>query len=69
LKKINLFSENNGKTSFARVIGTILVLFYIASSIYILIVEHKISDIPTNLLILISSLYGINKLSSIFNKS
>jgi len=70
LKKINsLFSENNGKISFTRVIGTVLVLFYLVSATYILIKEHKISDIPTNLMILIAALYGLNKLSTMLNKN
>jgi hypothetical protein len=58
--------QDKSKISFTRVTGFILVFFYILTSFYLLIKEHKLVDIPTNLFLLICGLYGINKIANVF---
>ena len=61
--KFTFLKESYGKLSFTRIIGTILVLFYVSIAIYLAITEKRFVDIPTNLMILILALYGINRIS------
>ena len=56
-----MFKEPDGKISFTRVSGFILLIHYISSAVYITVKTLKIPDLPTNQMILIASLYGINK--------
>lgn len=67
MKKIFLFlSEETGKLSFMRISAFLLILTYIFSAVYILIMERKFIDIPVQLAALIAILYGINKFSNHF---
>jgi hypothetical protein len=66
-KFLTFLNEPDGKVSFMRLTGFLLVLVYIVMFVYIGITEKKISDIPTNLMILILALYGLNKVERIFN--
>jgi len=68
MKKIlNFFNEPEGKVSFARLTGFLLVIYYICLGVYVAIKKKEILDIPFNLTILVLSLYGINKIERIFN--
>jgi len=58
---LSMFKEPDGKISFTRVSGFILLLHYISSAIYITAKTLKIPDLPMNQMILIAALYGINK--------
>jgi hypothetical protein len=60
---VDIIKEPYGKISFSRLSGFILILHYIFFSSYMMIKEGKIPDLPTNHLILIASLYGINKIA------
>jgi hypothetical protein len=66
-KFLTFLNEPSGKVSFMRLTGFLLVFVYIIMFIYIGITDKKISDIPTNLMVLILALYGINKIERIFN--
>jgi len=57
-----VLKEQNGKLSFGRVMGTVLVLFYLLWSTYLTWETKKLVDIPSNLAFLIGTLYGVNKL-------
>lgn len=57
-------SEPDGKISSSRIIAIALTLFYVITSVITFISIHKLPDIPTNLMILIMGLYGINKVGS-----
>lgn len=66
-KFLAFLSEPGGKTSFARVIATFLVLVYVIWGSYIVVVERRICDVPFYLFLLIVSLYGLNKVVSCLN--
>jgi len=63
---LTFLSEPEGKISFARLTGFLLVLFYVVAGVYVVIKEHKIPELPLNLMLLISLLYGLNKVEKIF---
>ena len=58
---LTIFKEPDGKWSFTRISGFLLLLYYILSAAYITIKTLKIPDLPLNQMILIAALYGINK--------
>ena len=62
MKAGEILREKEGKLSFGRVVGTILVLFYLVWATYLTWETKKIVDIPSNLALLIVALYGANKL-------
>ncbi len=62
MKVGEIFREKEGKLSFGRVIGTVLVFFYLVWATYLTWETKKLIDIPTNLALLIGTLYGANKL-------
>ena len=57
-------SEPDGKISSSRIIAISLTLFYVITAAITFITTHRLPDIPTNLMILIMGLYGINKVGS-----
>lgn len=59
-----IFSEPTGKLSFTRLSAAILILTFLISYIYMMVKHHQIIDIPTNLALLITGLYGFNRLGS-----
>ena len=59
---LTMLKEPDGKWSFTRVSGFILLLHYMISASYITAKTTTIPDFPTNHFYLIASLYGINKL-------
>ena len=63
-KFIEFLSEENGKLSNTRIVIFLLVISYIGWNTYLIIGEKEvltIPDIPTNVVWLISALYGFNK--------
>jgi len=64
-----LMEKDKSKISFTRVTGAILILYYIFSSTYLLFKNNSLTDIPTNLFILICGLYGINRAADIFQST
>ena len=57
-----VLKEKDGKVSFGRVVGTVLVFFYLVWATYLTWETKKLVDIPSNLAMLIGALYGANKL-------
>lgn len=57
-----VLKEKDGKLSFGRVMGTILIVFYLIWATYLTWETKKLIDIPPNLGLLIGTLYGVNKL-------
>jgi len=64
MKALELFKEKNGKISFSRVSGSLLVISYLIGYFYILFTKHELVDIPIQLAGLILLLYGTNRYSS-----
>ena len=62
MKITEIFKERDGKLSFGRVVGTVLVAFYLVWATYLTWETKQLVDIPAGLSLLISGLYGINKL-------
>ncbi len=58
---LSMLKEPDGKWSFTRISGFLLLMHYISSAIYITAKTLKIPDLPMNQMILIATLYGINK--------
>lgn len=61
-----MFKEKNGKISFTRISGFIIILFYLFWGSYLVLVNKAIADIPVGLLTLLLGLYGINRFSYMF---
>ncbi len=57
-----VLKEKDGKLSFGRVMGTVLIVFYLIWATYLTWEMKKLVDIPPNLALLIGALYGVNKL-------
>ena len=57
-----VLKEKDGKLSFGRVMGTVLVMFYLVWATYLTWETKKLVDIPSNLAMLVGALYGANKL-------
>lgn len=67
MKFTDIFKEESGKLSFSRISGFIVLVCYLVSMVYIVILEKKIPDIPPMLLTLILGLYGINKFANVLD--
>ena len=61
-----VLKEKHGKLSFGRVVGTVLIVFYLVWATYLTWETKKLVDIPSNLAMLIGALYGVNKLREAF---
>ncbi|ACO02984.1 MAG TPA: hypothetical protein DEP48_03150 [Persephonella sp.] len=66
---LTMLKEPDGKWSFTRVSGFILLIHYMISASYITVKTATIPDFPTNHFYLIASLYGINKLFPRFKEA
>ena len=64
----DIFKEKDGKVSFGRVIGTVLVSFYLLWGTYLTWKNNELVDIPLHLAGLIGALYGVNKLREAFGR-
>ena len=51
-----------GKISLGRLTALVMIVFYLAYAGYVVITKQSLPDIPSNYMILIMSLYGINKI-------
>ena len=56
-----IFYDHNKKLSYARVFGTIVLIWYMILATYITIETKNFPDIPSGLAMLLVGLYGINK--------
>ena len=59
---MNFLKETDGKLSFTRLTGFILVLFYIGIASYSFFSKGEMVDLPTNLMIFVGGMYGFNKI-------
>ncbi len=62
MKVGEILKEKDGKISFARFTGFILLIWTMILLTYISVKTQKLHDIPTAIALLIAGLYGINKL-------
>ena len=62
---MDIFRERNGKLSFGRVIGTIILIWAMSLSTYISIEKKDFVDFPEWAAIIIIGLYGINKAAEV----
>ena len=63
---LSFFEDSDGRLSSSRLMGTILVLAYVVWGTEVVGCEKGIPDIPLQLVSLIVTLYGINKVTGIF---
>lgn len=64
-----MLKENNGKLSYTRVTGFIIVVCYLIWASFIVFKTSVIPDIPVGVLTLLLGLYGINKFSNALGKN
>ncbi len=63
-----IFSDYNGKLSYGRVVGFLVLIWYMVIATYIVIEKKEFPDIPAGLSLLLMGLYGINKGAAYFEK-
>ena len=64
----DLFTDWQGKWSYGRVIGTLVLAWYMVMATYLAIETKQFPDIPAGLAMLLIGLYGINKAGAYFEK-
>ena len=64
-KKGSMFKEDNGKLSFSRITGFILLMWSMCIITYLSIKNNRFIDLPTVIAGLAGGLYGINKIGEV----
>ncbi len=62
-KILEMFKEKDGKVSFSRINGFVILVWIMILVTYVSLTTKTVPDIPYSIAILISALYGFNKIA------